>query len=378
MSDMGDGDDIAPDSSLPDDGPDTASAESEPTDAPPTLPSLRRAANTAARPAQPTATPPAPNRDGPPPAAPSPRPTPPAPTRQGPPPPPPPPPGRRADAPSIASRAFDVPPPPPPPTADPDPASLYIPPPANEPVYPPNATPRPTPNPTDAPASAGVPPAAESAKSVNPPPAPPPPVDRPDLTELLERLHEDLDVEQSPAPTEPGEALTNPRDLERPTDLDKIVIESTGGIDFQPTFASFPQRILSAVADTIALALFVGPGVAVAIAGGGAGAVVAGAALSLLGFVVAMVSYARSIARSGRWIGNRIAGTRTVDVRNGDTIRAADAGARFAVRNLVSIVFLIGFLVAFGDSQRRTFHDRFAGTVVIARQRETWSAAAES
>jgi len=39
----------------------------------------------------------------------------------------------------------------------------------------------------------------------------------------------------------------------------------------------------------------------------------------------------------------------------------------------VSSIFLIGFLVALGNSQRRTFHDNFAGTVVTRPPRATWS-----
>ena len=34
---------------------------------------------------------------------------------------------------------------------------------------------------------------------------------------------------------------------------------------------------------------------------------------------------------------------------------------------------MIGFLVALGNSQRRTFHDNIAGTVVTRPPRATWS-----
>jgi uncharacterized RDD family membrane protein YckC len=43
------------------------------------------------------------------------------------------------------------------------------------------------------------------------------------------------------------------------------------------------------------------------------------------------------------------------------------------VRFLISPIFLLGFLIAFFDGQRRTFHDRIAETVVIGRPREVWS-----
>jgi uncharacterized RDD family membrane protein YckC len=39
----------------------------------------------------------------------------------------------------------------------------------------------------------------------------------------------------------------------------------------------------------------------------------------------------------------------------------------------VSSILCIGFLVALGNSQRRTFHDNIAGTVVTRPPRATWS-----
>jgi hypothetical protein len=45
-----------------------------------------------------------------------------------------------------------------------------------------------------------------------------------------------------------------------------------------------------------------------------------------------------------------------------------------AVRHLISTIFFFGFLIAFADGQRRTFHDRLASTVVIGRDREVWTA----
>ena len=48
------------------------------------------------------------------------------------------------------------------------------------------------------------------------------------------------------------------------------------------------------------------------------------------------------------------------------------SGHRLGVAKLF-FAQLIGFLVALGNSQRRTFHDNIAGTVVARRPRATWS-----
>ena len=58
---------------------------------------------------------------------------------------------------------------------------------------------------------------------------------------------------------------------------------------------------------------------------------------------------------------------------NGADIDVGRAALRLLVRHLISTILLIGFLVAFTDGQRRTFHDRLARTVVIGREREVWT-----
>jgi uncharacterized RDD family membrane protein YckC len=46
---------------------------------------------------------------------------------------------------------------------------------------------------------------------------------------------------------------------------------------------------------------------------------------------------------------------------------------RFVLRYLVSSILLIGYVMAFFDPQRRTFHDNVAGTVVTRPPRARWS-----
>jgi uncharacterized RDD family membrane protein YckC len=114
------------------------------------------------------------------------------------------------------------------------------------------------------------------------------------------------------------------------------------------------------------------PGIALVVTGS-TPLIVLGLVLIVAGFAGATVLYARSVASTGQWIGNRVAGTRVVDVRTGSTVPTAEAGLRNVIRLLVSSILLIGFLVALGNSQRRTFHDNIAGTVVTRPPRATWS-----
>ncbi len=277
----------------------------------------------------------------------------PPPTTGGPPPPPP-------TGPAPAS-----PPPPPPgttssPPPPPGPERTPPPPPAAEPPTPPPPPPE------------SVEPGADgqSAPEQEPDDAGARPVDD-DLSDLLDRLHDDLELERA-ASVDDDQELTDPRDLERPT-TESIVIESEGGLEFQPTFPSWAARVVTLLVDAVIVNIAVFPGFFMIAAGSGILALL-GIVLVFFGFVAVNVSYAQSVARTGQWIGNRVTKTRVVDARTGRNLDVASAGARFAVRHVISPILLIGFIVAFGNSQRRTFHDRVATSVVIARPRETWSA----
>lgn len=149
-------------------------------------------------------------------------------------------------------------------------------------------------------------------------------------------------------------------------------IESEGGIDFDPELASYGARFGGLLIDTLVASVFQLPGLALALVGSTA-LIILGVLLMCVGFGAATVLYARAVSASGQWIGNRVTGTRVVDARNGRMVTAGDAGLRYVIRHLVSSIFCIGFLIALGNSQRRTFHDNVAGTVVTRPPRATWS-----
>ena len=169
-----------------------------------------------------------------------------------------------------------------------------------------------------------------------------------------------------------GAALTKPTDVERPEKAEVARIESAGGISFDPDLASYGARFVGLVIDDLVTALCMLPGIALVVTGS-TPLVIVGLVLIVVGFAGAAAMYARSVASTGQWIGNRVTGTRVVDVRTGKTVGSGEAGLRFVIRFLVSPILLIGFLMALGNSQRRTFHDDIAGTVVTRPPRATWS-----
>lgn len=179
------------------------------------------------------------------------------------------------------------------------------------------------------------------------------------------------DDEDASAPSV-GAPLTKPTDVERPERVQVAKIKSEGGIDFDPELASYGARFGGLLIDNLVVSVFLLPGCALVLVGSTA-LIILGLVLMIVGFGGATVLYARAVSASGQWIGNRVTKTRVVDARNGRMVTAGDAGLRFVLRYLVSSIFYIGFLVALGNSQRRTFHDNVAGTVVTRPQRATWS-----
>ncbi len=169
-----------------------------------------------------------------------------------------------------------------------------------------------------------------------------------------------------------GAPTTLPTDVSRPARAASVFIESGAGIAFQPTFASFGERLLGLLIDVLVLTVLCSPGMLLLLTGSGV-VIVVGVVLVVVGFCVATVVYAKGVSSSGQSFGNRATKTRVVDVRNGNLVPAGDAGARYVIRMLISSILFIGFLVAFGNDQRRTFHDNVAGTVVIRPARASWS-----
>lgn len=184
-------------------------------------------------------------------------------------------------------------------------------------------------------------------------------------------MHEEGDVEDVAAPSI-GASLTKPTDVSRPERAAAAVIDSEGGIDFDPEYASFGARAIGLLVDMAILLLWSIPGIAL-LATQTTALVLLGLVALGAGFAASTVIYARAVARDGRSPGNKVASTKVVDVRNGRLIEPGEAGLRYLIRFTVSIIFFVGFFMALGNAERRTFHDRIAGTVVTRPARERWS-----
>lgn len=169
-----------------------------------------------------------------------------------------------------------------------------------------------------------------------------------------------------------GATLTSSTDVERPSRGEVAAVESEGGIDFDPELASYGARLVGLVVDDLVLVASTIPGLALIMLGSTA-AVLLGVVLVVAAFVLNMVWYGRGVSSTGKGVGNRVGGTTVVSATNGRHVTGGEAGLRYLLRTIISPILLIGFLMALGNSQRRTFHDGVAGTVVTRPPRASWS-----
>lgn len=143
-------------------------------------------------------------------------------------------------------------------------------------------------------------------------------------------------------------------------------------VRFEPVFASFGERAIGLIVDWLVLDLFLLPGI-VLVATGSTVGIVLGVVAMAVGFVAATVVNTRAVSRTGQTIGNRVASSKVVDARNGNLVDSGAAATRYVLRFLISPILFLGFLVAFTNPERRTFHDKFAGTIVTRPPRASWS-----
>lgn len=168
-----------------------------------------------------------------------------------------------------------------------------------------------------------------------------------------------------------GSALTAPTDVSRPQRPEAETVSETA-VRFDPVFASYGERAIGLIVDWLVLDLFLLPGLVLTAVGSGV-AIVLGVAVMAIGFVAATVVSTKAVSRTGQTIGNRVASTKVVDARNGKLVDSGAAATRYVLRFLISPILFIGFLVAFTNPERRTFHDKFAGTIVTRPPRASWS-----
>ena len=68
---------------------------------------------------------------------------------------------------------------------------------------------------------------------------------------------------------------------------------------------------------------------------------------------------------SGQTLGKKALGIRVIDLRTGGPIGYGRAFIRYVGRFVSAIVLLLGYLWMLWDKEKQTWHDKFAGSVVV-------------
>lgn len=223
-----------------------------------------------------------------------------------------------------------------------------------------------------APLPAGGPPPLPLSPRQLPPPEPR--ITSSDLRDLLGQLGDGTHGadETRGIEVEPSAALSDPRDCERPGPAASVAMEATETSNFDPDLASFASRAAGCVIDTVITTLAVLPGLLLLLAGSGVARLLA-LPLIWIGLVLVAWSYIAAVAEHGQWVGNRLMSTTVVNATTGEFVDRLHAFTRFVVRAVFSPIFFAGFVLAFTNTSRRTFHGQTAETVVIRPRRASWS-----
>lgn len=96
------------------------------------------------------------------------------------------------------------------------------------------------------------------------------------------------------------------------------------------------------------------------------GAIVGGALVLLAGWVLIAFVYLRALAKRGQTWGRKIVGVRVVDAATGAAPGWGKAIGRTLFANFISgNICYLGYLWMLWDSQRQTWHDKVASTLVV-------------
>jgi uncharacterized RDD family membrane protein YckC len=95
------------------------------------------------------------------------------------------------------------------------------------------------------------------------------------------------------------------------------------------------------------------------------GAIVGDAAGNLAGIVMAAAYFVYFHSTTGQTLGNKLVKVKVIDQASGDTIDGGRAFVRWLVSFVSAIPVTLGYLWMLWDSNKQTWHDKAAKTVVV-------------
>jgi uncharacterized RDD family membrane protein YckC len=133
--------------------------------------------------------------------------------------------------------------------------------------------------------------------------------------------------------------------------------EPTGGSGPSGPRSGFWRRFVAALLDSIILG----------VVGGILGAVLSSNdnSATLVGVLLGIAYYTYFEGSTGQTLGKKALGIRVISLEGGGSIGYGRAFIRYIGRIVSGIVLLLGYLWMLWDKEKQTWHDKFAGSVVV-------------
>lgn len=120
--------------------------------------------------------------------------------------------------------------------------------------------------------------------------------------------------------------------------------------------AGFWRRFVAALLD----------GIIIGVVGGIIGAILGGGnAGDGIGVLLGLLYYTYFEGSTGQTLGKKALGIRVISLEGGGSIGYGRAFIRYIGRYVSGIVLLLGYLWMLWDKEKQTWHDKFAGSVVV-------------
>lgn len=134
---------------------------------------------------------------------------------------------------------------------------------------------------------------------------------------------------------------------------------------YEPVAASGPSGPRSGFWRRFVAALL--DGIILSVVGGIIGAVLSGSdsAATLVGILLGIAYYTYLEGSTGQTLGKKALGIRVISLDGGGSIGYGRAFIRYIGRIVSGIVLLLGYLWMLWDREKQTWHDKFAGSVVV-------------
>ncbi len=130
---------------------------------------------------------------------------------------------------------------------------------------------------------------------------------------------------------------------------------SSAGVGVTQARASFGRRLVAIIVD----------GVILGVVNGILSVIFPETLANALAIAIGLAYFTYLEGSTGQTLGKRLLGIRVADINGGGPIGFGRAAIRYVGRIVSTIPLLLGYLWMLWDSEKQTWHDKFASSVVV-------------